>query len=247
MHPKSVDELTNGSGSATQQSKTSTIETRINTAASVIAAVTALLTFVTQVREHFIFAWMLLIVVALVLVTNTYRPVRIWFKERSRKSYRDKVVRRTWPIVQAFENRVGRFIDPNGADTIQYLIKDICGHNLDSLAKVCPPDFLPPFFNLIFEKHKSKKIMKEPDFRFAMREINELIWSYNYNYVIRPFERLRSADWKDKVTEEHRRKVEDFRERWVRCLDDFQQLVQDLNNRFGEPIFSTYFERPKQL
>jgi hypothetical protein len=118
---------------------------------------------------------------------------------------------------------------------------------MDSLGKICPPDFLPPFFNMVTEKHKTQRIRKEADFRFAMHEINELIWSYNCNYVIGPLNLLRSADWKDRLTVDHSRKVEDFRERWVRCLDDYQQLVQDLNNKFGGPAFNAYFERPKQL
>jgi hypothetical protein len=100
---------------------------------------------------------------------------------------------------------------------------------------------------LVYERHKNLQIKKDLDLRFAVHELYEIVSSYNSHYILAPLERLRLPEWKDRVGEEQKRKIEDFRERWVRFLDDYQHSAQNLNHEFGEPTFDCYFNRPKQL
>lgn len=43
-----------------------------------------------------------------------------------------------------------------------------------------------------------------------------------------------------------RPKIEDFRERWVRFLDDVKEWIERVGEELGQPLPS-YFERPQRL
>jgi hypothetical protein len=243
----SVEEFFADGSRSDKKTQSSTVASRISAVCSVITALAAFLSYFSHMREHFVFAWIFLFVVIIGVAANLYRPAKSWLRKNYLRLRRNRIAIKCWPTLQAFERRLADFINCDRIDNIQSILKDICGHNLNIISNLCYQDYLPPLFSLVYERHKNLQMRKESDFRFAIRELYELISSYNSNYVLTPLEKLRSPEWKERVGVEQKRIIEDFRERWVRFLEDYQHSAQDLNHEFGESIFGCYFNRPKQL
>jgi hypothetical protein len=89
----------------------------------------------------------------------------------------------------------------------------------------------------------------------AMSEFRGMVGSYNDDYVLGPLKGLKTAQLLSQQpphSKQHwEEAIEDFRERWVRFLDDLKEFLEKSNNDLRyEPYheaISTYFERPKKF
>lgn len=186
--------------------------------------------------------------------SNFYRPGRRLLRARIAQILRNRKVRRYRPDLFLFDQRFARFVEANQSNNLRYILYNICGNNPDELAKLCPPDYLPRIFQLFAQRQEQHPPRHEADFSLAVLERQEMVSFYNDDYVQDPLRRLRRDQLLTKLPENYRldaeRKIEDFRDRWVRFLDDFQQFLEKLNNDFGygpSEGFRAYFDRPQKL
>jgi hypothetical protein len=78
--------------------------------------------------------------------------------------------------------------------------------------------------------------------------------SYNRDYVLGPFRRVDGipvlGQMQPQAREHYQERKKQFRERWVRFLDDFKEFLDKTNHdfRYGhDEAIGTYFEYPKPL
>lgn len=226
-----------------------------NTVAAVVTALAAILSVVTQAKEHPIYADAFLALAALAVVSVVYTPVVAWIRTRKMRARGNRIARESWPALQRFENRFAEFLSQNDSRNLRGIINEIVGRQDDELYKYCPPDYLNAFFPNLLGRHAGARRVWEPAFRSAVTEFSGMVASYNDEYVLKPLQRLRGSQRFQQLAPQDRKyreeAIEAFRERWVRFLDDFTEFVAARNNDLGyEPphgAMNSYFERPKKL
>ena len=221
--------------------------------ASIIIAASAVFSIVAQSKEYPLFAWTLLIIAVIALASVSYRPVLSFLRRQVIRSRRNRVARRVWPEFLRLQNKFGNFVNSNDGSNLRPLLFRICGSNQRELLKLCPPDYLKHFYALIAERHE-EPAKSEEDIALAAEELIGMVSSYNKDYVLSPFERLREQrhfrqlpqGWR----EDDEPDIEDFRERWVQFLDRLQEFLERVNSEMKyDPLeaLTTYFERPRKL
>jgi len=133
-------------------------------------------------------------------------------------------------------------------------ISEICGRNPDELSKVCGPNYLDAYYGLIHMRHLKKPARTNTAFHLALTELHQMTCSYNWDYVLDPFRRLNGSSvlgqLQPHAKESYQEKMKQFRERWVRFLDDFKEFLDKTNHALQydhSEAISTYFEYPKVL
>lgn len=228
---------------------------RWDTVALVVAALAAVFSAVTQGLSHPVFSVTFLVLIALLVAVECYRPVASWNRTRKLLSRRNGVAQKAWPDFMRFEKRFAEFINNNDSRNLRMVINGICGQRDDHLEKICPPDYINVFYPLLSSRHAAVRDVRESEFRLALSEFVGMVASYNSEYVLRPLKRLTDSQRLTQLTPEMRKypegAIDEFRERWVRFLDDLTEFVAARNNDFGyEPYHEAMyanFDRPKKL
>ncbi len=223
--------------------------------ALVVTALAAVFSVVTQAKDKPGYAATLAVAALLVAVSVYYRPVLTLARKRIRRAHRNRVARKLWPKFLGFERCFAEFLNNSDPRNLRYIINDVGGRSDDELFKLCPPDYLEVFYPILSSRHVLAKRVREQDFRIAATEFIATVASYNMEYVLKPMRRFKDSSRfaglapQDKQYREGA--IEDFRERWVRFLDDFKQFLDTANNDFAyEPYHQaipSYFERPKKF
>lgn len=228
---------------------------RWDTVALIVAALAAVFSAVTQAQSHPIYAVAFLVVVAILVAFLCYRPLAEWALEQKMRARRNGVARKAWPDLLRFEKRFQGFINNDDSRNLRTIINDIGGRREEELFKLCPPDYVNTFYPILSNRRLLTRHVRESDFRIALNELIAMVASYNTEYVLKPVKRLKdNARFAQLVPSEKQYReeaIEDFRERWVRFLDDLTEFVAARNNDFEyEPYheaISAFFERPKKL
>lgn len=228
---------------------------RWDTVALIVAALAAVFSAVTQAQSHPVYAVAFLVLVAISVAFLCYRPVAAWILNRKLHMLRNGLARKAWPEVLRFEKRFAEFINNNDPRNLRTIINDIGGRNDEELFKLCPPDYVNIFYPLLSSRHLLAKHVRELDFRISVNELIAMIASYNMEYVLKPMKRLKDNPRFTQLAPNDKQyregAIEDFRERWVRFLDDLTEFVAARNNDFAyEPYHQAipaFFERPKTL
>lgn len=228
---------------------------RWDTVALIVAALAAVFSAVTQAQSHPVYAIVFLVLVAIPVAFLCYRPLSAWIARNKSSALRNGVARKAWPEVLRFEKRFAEFINNNDSRTLRTIINDLGGRNDQELFKVCPPDYVNTFYPMFSSRHVLLKHIEEPDFRIAVNELIAVVASYNTEYVFKPMERLKESPRFTQLAPNDRKyreaAIEDFRERWVRFLDDLTEFVAARNNDFGyeqyHEAIPVFFDRPKKL
>lgn len=219
-----------------------------------VTALAAVFSVFAQWKERPVYAGILVTVALLVSVSVFYRPIVTFARGRALRTHRNRVALKLWPEFLRLEKRFGNFISKDDPGSLRSILSEVCNRNPDELAKLCPPDYLNYFYPLLSRRHEERTHKHETDLFRAMSELRGMVASYNDDYVLGPLKRLRDGQRLAQLpphSQQHSEDgVEDFRERWVRFLDDFKEFLEKANNDLGyEPFheaISTYFERPKK-
>lgn len=222
---------------------------------AVVAALAAVFSAIAHWKESRAIAFVLGVAALLVAASVFYRPMAATIRMRVRNIRRNRVARRSWQEFLRVEKRFGAFLNENDTFNLRNIISEICGKNPDEVAKVCGPDYLSDYYGLIYMRHLKKKSLKaNAAFRVALAELHQMVCSYNRDYVLDPFRRLNGipvlGQLQPHAREHYQERTKQFRERWVRFLDDFKEFLDktnhDLHYDYREAI-GTYFEYPKPL
>jgi hypothetical protein len=218
---------------------------------SVLIALAAIFSVIFQSSEKPVYAWTLVFLALLVIGSNFYKPLVVWVRAKNQQARRNKVARASWAEFMRFKQRFAAFVNPQDGSNLRQILFRFCGNNSDELSKLCPPDYLPQFFELFAEPLEREPAGDEPEFSLAVREMYQIVSSYNTDYVQEPFRRLRHGKRLSQSLEHNReyyeREIEDFRSRWVRFLEDFQQFLEKVNSELGYRALDVYFVHPQKL
>jgi len=222
---------------------------------SMVSALVATASLITQWKGKRLLAFML-VALALVVIISTFYPT---LAASTRKDFqalrRNRIARKSWQEFLRVEKRFGAFLNENDTVNLRNIISEICGKNQDEVAKVCGPDYLNDYYGLIHMRHLKNSLKANAAFRFALVELHQMVCSYNRDYVLDPFRRFNGIPVLEQLQpharEHYQERTKQFRERWVRFLDDFKEFVDKTNHDlryddYREEI-GTYFEYPKPL
>lgn len=224
-------------------------------ASAIVMTIAAVFSVITQSADHPIFAWTLVVIAGLVFLTAfSGRAIR-WGRETIGQAQRNRIARKQWPEFLRLGNRFGKFVSRDDSSNLRQVLRSACGSNDTELSKLCPPDYLKDLYELFLARCEAAAARDEHGFSFAVDELNLMVSFYNKDYVLEPLRRLKSENRLDQLPTGHRQhyadQIEDFRERWVRFLDDFKEFLDKANNDLGydpyHEAFGTYFERPGKL
>jgi hypothetical protein len=221
---------------------------------SVVTALAAIVSVITQWKGNRVLASILVAVALIAAVSVFYRLIAASVRMRIRNLRRNRISRRLWPEFLRFEKRFGTFLNKNDSTNLRYILSEICGRQEDEVAKFCAPDYLDDYYGLIRTRHLKKAARTETTFHFAMTELHQMVCSYNQDYVLNPLRRLKNnqvfEQLQPSARQSHEEKMKEFRERWVRFVDDFKEFIDKTNHDLQyDPrrAIGTYFEYPKTL
>lgn len=221
---------------------------------SVVTALVATASLITQWKGNRLLAFMLVALAVAVIISTFYRPLAASTRKSLQNLRRNRIARRSWQEFLRVEKRFGTFLNENDTLTLRNIISETCGRNPDEVSKVCGPDYLNAFYALIYMRHLKKPARTNTAFHLALTELHQMICSYNRDYVLDPLRRLNGSAALGQLPshsrEHYQERTKQFRERWVRFLDDFKEFLDKTNHdlRYKHPeAIGTYFEYPKPL
>lgn len=258
-----------------ENEKTSSSVSLIQTAATLVVAVAAVFSVLAQSKDNPRLAWALIFVALLVAGSTFSKPVIDFVRERKLRTVRNKAAKDHYVELLQFSRRFAKFVASGDPSNLRNIIFNLCDNYIDKHAMICSPDYLREIF-----PHFQGRITREPPvsaarFYETLSELYCLVATYNRDYVIEPFRRMRSNLWPripsvierliegtdlskpdlgpwlasfpEQKKDDAVRRIEDFRERWVSFLDDFSQYLENVNESAGLYNLPTYFERPQKL
>jgi len=190
-----------------------------------------------------------------------------FYQASSAQSRRDKFAREQFPEFSELVKRFAQLTDSSDGKSIRNILFYGCGNNQTEFDRLCSPDYLKEIWPHFFAR-LGKRSRNEAEFRNALKEFYTLAASYNNNYVLEPFKRMKNKQWMPATTSnltpelkswlsslpEHHRtsveaQIEDFRERWVSYLDDLVPFLDRLHDSLGTSSsrIESYFERPSKV
>lgn len=224
----------------------------IQTIATVVIAIAAVITaLIGQPKPSTVWIFSLIAVVAFVVAV--YRPATHFWKEKRRQSVRQDSARKYYPLLMEFARRFNKFTSAGITDNLQYILMEISrnGSMGAGTIRLYPPDYLREIFPLFLMRYETRHTCNADAFIMSVRELYTLVNSYNRYYVCDPLRILRDGNWPPQLSEASRkdaeRKIEDFRERWVRFSDDFSGFLEKLSHEWNDPGIPSFFERPEKL
>src|SRR6266404_4253235 len=143
------------------------------------------------------------------------------------------------PELLRFARRFAQFANAGDCSNLRYIVANAYGNDPDKCAAVCPPDYMRELCPFFVQDLATRPSDNEHQFLLEIQKWYGVIASYNNNYVLEPFRKMRTKRWfpggnasdlvPDTVTwieslpannrEYVGRQIEDFRERWAGFLD----------------------------
>jgi len=233
------------------------------TAAAIVMALAAVFGVVTQSTK---FAWAFSSLILLALALMYGKRVLLFFHLRKVRVARDTAARAQNPELLRLTRRFAQFANAGDCSNLRYIVANAYGNDPDKCAAVCPPDYMRELCPFFVQDLETRPPDNERQFLLEIQKWYGVIASYNNNYVLEPFRRMRTKRWfpggntpdlvPDTVMwieslpannrEYVGRQIEDFRERWAGFLDDMIRWLEKTNDTFGATL-NTYFERPQKL
>jgi len=221
---------------------------------AIVAALAAVFSAIAHWQQSRSIAFILGVAALLVAASVFYRPMAATIRVRVRNMRRHRVARRSWQEFLRIEKRFEDFLNAQDTINLRNIISDVCGRNEDEVSKLCGPEYLGDYYGLIRMRHLKNPASTNTAFHLALTELHQMVFSYNRNYVLDPFRRLNGSPVLEQLQtharESYQERMKQFRERWVRFLDDLKEFLDktnhDLQYDYREAI-GTYFEYPKTL
>jgi len=220
----------------------------------VVTAIVATASLITQWKGNRLLAYILVAVAVVAAISTFYRPLAVSTRKYLQSLRRNRVARRSWQEFLRVEKRFGAFLNENDTLNLRNIISEIHGRNPDEVSKVCGPDYLNDYYGLIHMRHLKKPARTNTAFHLALTELHQMTCSYNRDYVLDPFRRLNGSavlgQLQPHARDHYQERAKQFREGWVRFLDDFKEFLDKTNHdlRYDHhEAIGTYFEYPKPL
>ena len=211
---------------------------------SVVAFIVAL------IKDHPSLASALVGIIVLSLAASFYPAVALKTKGLLNRRRDDRRAREALPgfrnLLRRFEHFVGY---PNQTtDTLHEIARArLAGplpldRHLDLM-----PDELFRDLSYGIESRMSRRASRIEDLSDVVSELNLMV-SYYCRYCACPiFDRF-PQDLRPQLTDAAKRDLEEFRERFVRFLDDYGEFLKNLDQSLSAPVVTVcYFPRPKPL
>lgn len=221
---------------------------------SVVTTLVATAGLITQWKGNKRLAFMFVAIAVVAAISAFYRPLAARTRKYIQDLRRNRVARRSWQEFMRIEKRFGAFLNENDTFNLRNIISETCGRNPDEVSKVCGSNYLNDYYGLIYTRHLEKPARTNTAFHLALTELHQMICSYNRDYVLDPLRRLNGSTDLGQLPSHSREHYQDrtkqFRERWVRFLDDFKEFLDKTNHdlRYDHhDAIGTYFEYPKPL
>jgi hypothetical protein len=243
----------------------------VQTLSAIIAAAASLFTSLSQSKEHPRLAWAFLAVALFAVIGAFGTPLIALILKRRKRTARNKAAVARLPELIRLANRFTKFLSNGDPTNIRQVLLQAVQYQ-EKLAELMPPDYLFELFPYYVRELEEQPPKTEAQFLLAVQYFHSLIASYDNNYVLEPFRKMRLKTWP--ITQspidapagdaekpkprcwieslpEMRRddiqmRIEDFRERWVVFLDDAQEFFEQIRESFADHL-GTYLERPKKL
>ncbi len=221
---------------------------------SVVAALVAAASLITQWKGNRLLAFMLVAIALVAAISTFYRSLAARTREYLQNLHRNRVARRSWQEFLRVEKRFGDFLNQQDTINLRNIISDTCGRNEEEVSKLCGPEYLSDYYGLIRMRHLKENPKTNTAFHLALTELHQMVYSYSRNYVLDPFRRFNGSlvlgQLQPHEREQYQERMKQFQQRWVRFLDDFKEFVDKTNHElrydYREAI-GTYFEYPKPL
>src|SRR5438874_3987155 len=201
---------------------------------AVIAALAAVFSAIAHWKESRAIAFVLGAAALLVAASVFYRPMVAAIRVRARNIRRNRVAQRSCQEFLRMEKRFESFLNQQDTINLRNIISDICGRNEEEVSKLCGPEYLSDYYGLIRMRHLKKNPKTDAAFHLALTELHQMVYSYSRNYVLDPFRRLNGSPVLGQLQphekEHYQERMKQFRERWVRFLDDFKEFVDKTNH-----------------
>ena len=222
---------------------------------SVVAALAAVASLITQWKGNRTLAYVLVAVALIAASSILYRPIAARAHKYLTNSRRGRVARRVWPEFLRIENRLGMFLNKNDMTNLRNILAELHGRQEEAVNKLCGPDYLPDYYALFRERHVTGSARNGFSFYPALSELHHMVYSYNQDYALEPLRRLKAEpiilqQLHPRVREDTEERIKAFREKWVRFLDDYTEFTDKTNHELRydyQEAIGTYFERPKTL
>jgi hypothetical protein len=195
----------------------------------VVTAIVATASLITQWKRNRLLAYILVAVAVVAAISTFYRPLAVSTRKYLQSLRRNRVARRSWQEFLRVEKRFGAFLNENDTLNLRNIISEIHGRNPDEVSKACGPDYLNDYYGLIHMRHLKKPARTNTAFHLALTELHQMTCSYNRDYVLDPFRRLNGSavlgQLQPHARDHYQERAKQFRERWVRFLDDFKEFL----------------------
>jgi len=220
----------------------------------VVTALVATASLITQWKGNRLLAFVLVAIALVAAASTFYRSLAVRSGKYVQNLRRNRAARRSWQEFLRVEKRFGTFLNENDTLNLRNIISEIHGRNPDEVSKVCGPDYLNDYYGLIYMRHLKRRARTNTAFHLALTELHQMTCSYNRDYVLDPFRRLNGsiviAQLQPHAREHYQERTKQFRERWVRFLDDLKEFLDKTNHELRydhHEAIGTYFEYPKPL
>lgn len=192
--------------------------------------------------------WVLVGVALLLIISATYKPIRIRLRIWSERSKDRNVARENWPKFRNLVHRFGDFVSTQTNDTLHYIIaNDIPEPMRTDLNKLIVPISLWYGFWHSFMSRVDREPPVLSELAYAVQEFYHLVSQYS-NFCIAPiFEHL-SPQLRQSMTEQSKAKLNTFRERYGHLRNDCVAFGKQLSeSRPQLQRLPSYLQYPTQL
>jgi hypothetical protein len=241
------------------------------TVQTIATGVTAAAAVVALYKNNDRAVWILTAATVLAVVFASSRAIPLIRTLKTRAS-RNAVARKQRAELRRVTRRFAQFADAQDQSNIRQIIFMFGGNNEERCREIFPPDYVSGLVPLFVKNLETRPPADVDEFLLAFEQLHALIASYDNNYVLEPLRRMRAKRWRIPIIdsdlglssqpdpplgdwlaslpptypEAARPKIKDFRERWVRLLDDTTQWIDRVGEELNQPLPS-HFERPQEL
>lgn len=165
----------------------------IQTAAEVIMALAAVFALFTQSKDSRL-AWALVSVIVLVFALMYGGRVRRFFRVRMFQARRDKIARAQHRELHGFVKQFSQFSNSGDSSNLRYIVFGALGNSPEKCAEVMPPDYMHDLCQFLVQDFE-RRSDNEREFLLWVQKMYGYIASYNKEYVIEPFRKMRMKRW----------------------------------------------------
>jgi hypothetical protein len=172
--------------------------------------------------------WIFVAFGVLVIITATYKPIRIRIGSWTERRKDRRVARQNWPTFRIYVHRFGDFVSTQSNTTLHYVVNEAAEPIRTELNKLIVSNSLWYGFWHSFMRRVDRESPILSELAYAVEEFHHLVSQYS-NFCIVPIfeqfpERLRPS-----LVEQSKVKINTFRERYGQFLTEYMAFAKQLS------------------